>query len=174
MEHAVARLNDSGLGDIDQLAVHEVQESAWNIGGALRKHVGRQGCAVKGKVMASSSANVEAPPMAGVQVTEGPLAAEVPAGIFFPHPGALSSNAGANAGDTNAASAEDTNGAAGALCELLPMKLGIRGGPCWPPVINACNPSIKVGTMAVIVAPSWSRTCSSTISGIRATCALSS
>ena len=45
-------------------------------------------------VMVSRSANVEAPPTAGVQVTEGPLATEVPAGIFFPHPGALSSNVG--------------------------------------------------------------------------------
>ena len=83
--------------------------------------------------------------MAAVQLTEGPLAAEVPAGVFFPHPGALSSNAGADAGDTNGA---------GALCELLPVKLGIRGGPCWPPAIHACSPSIKVGTMAVIVTPS--------------------
>ena len=55
VEHAVARFNDFGLGDIDQLAVHEVQESAWNIGGALRKHVGRQGCPVKGKEMKSSA-----------------------------------------------------------------------------------------------------------------------
>ena len=55
MEHAAARLNDSGLGDIDQLAVHDVQESAWNIGSALRKHVGRQGCPVKGKEMKSSA-----------------------------------------------------------------------------------------------------------------------
>ena len=53
MEHGVARLNDSALGDIDQLAAHEVQESARNIGGALRKHVGRQGCPVKGKEMKS-------------------------------------------------------------------------------------------------------------------------
>ena len=92
----------------------------------------RQGDEVIGQglvtVMASSSANVEAPPMAGVQVTEGPLAAEVPAGVFSPHPGALSSNTGAGAGDTNAASAGDTN--ADALCELLPVKLGIGGGPC--------------------------------------------
>ena len=127
----------------------------------------RQGDEVIGRglvtVMASSSANVEAPPTAGVQLTEGPLAAEVPAGVFFPHPGALSSNTGASAGDTNA----------GALCELLLVKLGIGGGPCWPPVTHACNPETKVGIMAVIVAPSWSRTCSSTISGIRATCALS-
>ena len=115
-------------------------------------------------MMASSSANVEAPPTTGVQVTEGPLAAEVPAGVFFPHPGALNSNAGADAGDTNA----------GALCELLPVKLGIGGGPCWPPAIHACSPETKVGIMAVIVAPSWSRTCSWIISGIRATCALSS
>ena len=51
-------------------------------------------------MMASSSANVKAPPTAGVQLTEGPLAAEVPADV---HPGALSSRAGV--GDTNAASA---------------------------------------------------------------------
>ena len=55
MEHAVARLNDSGLGDIDQLAIHEVQESALNIGGTLRKYVGHQGCPVKGKEMKSSA-----------------------------------------------------------------------------------------------------------------------
>ena len=108
-------------------------------------------------MMASSSANVEALPTAGVQLTEGPLAAEVPAGI---HPGTLSSNARAGAGDTNTASAGDTNGAAGALCELLPVKLGIGGGPCWPPAIRACSPSSKVGIMAVIASPSWSRTCS--------------
>ena len=78
-------------------------------------------------MMASSSANVEAPPTAGVQLTEGPLAAEVPAGV---HPGALSSNARAGAGDTNTASAGDTNGAACALCELLAVKLGTGGGPC--------------------------------------------
>ena len=77
-------------------------------------------------MMASSSANVEAPPTAGVQVMEGPLAAEVPAGVFFPLLGALSYNTGA-ARDTNATSAGDTNTAA--LCELLPMKLGIGGGP---------------------------------------------
>ena len=123
-------------------------------------------------MMASSSANVEAPPTAGVQVTEGPLAAEVPADVFFPHPGALSSNAGADAGDTNVAFAGDTN--VGALCELLPVKLGIGGGPCWPPAIHPRSPSSKEGIMAVIVAPTWSRTCSWTISGIRATCALTS
>ena len=78
--------------------------------------------------------------MAGVQVTEGPLAAEVPAGVFFPHPGALSCNAGAAAGDTNAASAGDTNCATGALRELLPVKLGIGGGPCWPPAIHVVIP----------------------------------
>ena len=60
-------------------------------------------------MMPSSSANVEAPPTAGVQLTEGPLAGEVPVGV---HPGALSSNARAGAGDTNTASAGDTNGAA--------------------------------------------------------------
>ena len=55
MEQAVARLNDSGLGDIDQLAVHDVQESTWNVGGALRKHVRRQGSPVEGKEMKSSA-----------------------------------------------------------------------------------------------------------------------
>ena len=55
MEHVAARLNDSALGDIDQLVVHKVQESAQNVGGALRKHVGRQGCPVKGKEMKSSA-----------------------------------------------------------------------------------------------------------------------
>ena len=120
-------------------------------------------------MMPSSSANVEAPPTAGVQLTEGPLAEEVPAGV---HSGALSSRAGV--GDTNAASAGDTNAPAIAFCELLAVKLGIGGSPCWPPATHACSPETKVGIMAVIVAPSWSRTCSLTISGIRATCALSS
>ena len=75
----------------------------------------RQGDEVIGReaelvtVMASSSANVEAPPTAGVQLTEGALVGEVPTGV---HPGALSSNARADAGDTNTASAGDTNGAA--------------------------------------------------------------
>ena len=55
MEHGVARLKYSALGDIDQLAVHKVKESAWNVSGALRKHVGRQGCPVKGKEMKSSA-----------------------------------------------------------------------------------------------------------------------
>ena len=82
-------------------------------------------------MMASSSANVEAPPTAGVhvQLTEGPLAGGVPAGV---HPGALSSNARASAGDTN--------GAACALCELLAVKLGTGGGPCWPPAIHVVSP----------------------------------
>ena len=88
-------------------------------------------------MMPSSSANVEAPPTAGVQLTEGPLAAEVPADV---HPGALSSNARASAGDTNTASAGDTNGAACALCELLAVKLGTGGGPCWPPAIHVVSP----------------------------------
>ena len=95
-------------------------------------------------MMPSSSANVEAPPTAGVQLTEGPLVGEVPAGV---HPGALSSNARAGARDTNTASAGDTNGAAGdtngaacVLCELLAMKLGIGGGPCWPPAIHIVSP----------------------------------
>ena len=83
-------------------------------------------------MMASSSANVEAPPTAGVQVTEWPLATEVPAGVFFPHPGALSSNVRAGFGDTN--------GAACALFELLAVKLGTGGGPCWPPAIHVVSP----------------------------------
>ena len=104
-------------------------------------------------MMSSSSANVEAPPTAGVQLTEGALAGEVPVGV---HPGALSSNARAGAGDTNTASAGDTNGAAAgdtngaatgdtngaaaALCELLAVKLGNGGGPCWPPAIHVIIP----------------------------------
>ena len=102
-------------------------------------------------MMPSSSANVDAPPTAGMQLMEGPLAGEVPAGV---HPGALSSNAGvadtnsAAAGDTNGAAtvdtntavAIDTNGAACALCELLAVKLGIGGGPCWPPAIHVVIP----------------------------------
>ena len=101
--------------------------------------------------MASSWANVEAPPTTGVQLTEGPLAGEVPAGV---HPGALSSNAGVEdtntvaAGDpngaaavgTNTAAARDTNGAACALCKLLAVKLGNGGGPCWPPAIHVVIP----------------------------------
>ena len=78
-------------------------------------------------MMPSSSANVEAPPTVGVQLTEGPLPSKVPAGV---HPGALSSNARAGAGDMNTASTGDTNGAACALCELLAVKLGTGGGPC--------------------------------------------
>ena len=88
-------------------------------------------------MMSSSSANVEAPPTAGVQLTEGALAGEVPAGV---HPGALSSNARAGAGDTNTASAGDTNGAVCALCELLAMKLGTGGGPYWSPAIHVVSP----------------------------------
>ena len=102
-------------------------------------------------MMPSSSANVEALPTAGVQLTEGPLAGEVPPGV---HPGALSSNAGvgdtntaaagdtngADAVDTNTAAAGDTNGAACALCELLAVKLGIVGGPCWPTAIHVVIP----------------------------------
>ena len=103
-------------------------------------------------MMASSSANVEAPPTVGVQLTEGALASEVPAGV---HPGALSSNARAATGDTNTASvgdtngaaagdtngaAADTNGAACALCELLAVKLGIGGGRCWPLAIHVVSP----------------------------------
>ena len=85
--------------------------------------------------MSSSSANVEAPPTAVVQLTEGPLAAEVPAGV---HPGALSSRAGAE--DTNTASAGDTNGAACLLCELLAVKLETGGRPCWPPATHVVSP----------------------------------
>ena len=90
-------------------------------------------------MMSSSSANVEAPPTAGVhvQLTEGPLAGEVPASV---HLSALSSNARAGAGDTNTASAGDTNGAACALCELLAVKLETGGGPCWPPAIHVVSP----------------------------------
>ena len=80
-------------------------------------------------MMPSSSANVEAPPTAGVQLTEGPLAGEVPVGV---HPGALSSNARAGTGDTN--------GAAYALCELPAVKLGTEGGPSWPPAIHVVRP----------------------------------
>ena len=72
-----------------------------------------------------------------MQLTEGPLAAEVSAGV---HQGALSSNARAGAGDTNTASTGDTNGAACALCELLAVKLGTGGGLCWPPAIHVYNP----------------------------------
>ena len=72
-----------------------------------------------------------------MQLMEGLLAGEVPAGV---HPGALSSNARAGAGDTNTASAGDTNGAACALCELLAVKLGTGGGPCWPPTIHVVSP----------------------------------
>ena len=85
----------------------------------------------------SSSTNVEAPPTAGVQLTEGALVGEVSAGV---HPGALSSNAHAGAGDTNIASAGDSNGAAYALRELLAVKLGTVGGPCWPPAIHVVSP----------------------------------
>ena len=96
-------------------------------------------------MMPSSSANVEAPPTAGVQLTEGPLAGEVPAGV---HLGALSSNARAgardtntaSAGDTNGAAVGDTNGAAAALCELLAVKLGTGGCPFWPPAIHVVSP----------------------------------
>ena len=90
-------------------------------------------------MMPSSSANVEAPPTGGVrvQLTEGPLAAEVPVDV---HPGALSSNARAGAGDTNTTSAGDTNGAAYALCELLAVKLGTGGGPYWLPAIHVVSP----------------------------------
>ena len=88
-------------------------------------------------MMPSSSPNVEAPPTAGMQLTEGALAGEVPAGV---HPGALSSNARAGAGDMNTASAGDTNGATCALCELLAVKLGTGGGPCWPPAIHVVSP----------------------------------
>ena len=88
-------------------------------------------------MMASSSANVEALPTTGVQLTEGPLAGEVPAGV---HPGALSSNAHAGVGDTNTASAGDTNGAACALCELLAMKLGTGAAPIGRPQSTPAAP----------------------------------
>jgi hypothetical protein len=47
-------LNDFGLGNIDQLAVHKMQESAWDVGGGiLRKTCRALGMAsvVKGKDM---------------------------------------------------------------------------------------------------------------------------
>ena len=88
-------------------------------------------------MMPSSSANVEASPTAGMQLTEGPLAGEVPAGV---HPGALSSNARAGAGDTNTASAGDTNGAACALCELLAVKLGTVEAPVGRPQSTSSAP----------------------------------
>ena len=91
-------------------------------------------------MMPSSSANVEAPPPASVLLTEGPLAGEVPAGV---HPGALSSNARAGAGDTNTASARDTIGAAGALCELLVVKLGTGGGPVGRPQSTSSAPQSR-------------------------------
>ena len=86
-------------------------------------------------MMPSSSANVEALPTAGMQLTEGPLAGELPAGV---HPGALSSNAGV--GDTNAASAGGSNGPAIALCELLAMKLGIGAAPVGRPQSTHSTP----------------------------------
>ena len=89
-------------------------------------------------MMPSSSANVEAPPTAGVQLTEGPLAGEVPAGV---HPGALSSRAGV--GDTNTASGEDTNGAACALCELLAVKLGTGAAPVGRPQSTSSAPESR-------------------------------
>jgi hypothetical protein len=53
VELAVVRLNYIGLGNINQLGVHEVQESAWNIGGALRKTCRALEMPVKGKEMKS-------------------------------------------------------------------------------------------------------------------------
>ncbi len=49
------RMLDAGERHYEGERIHEVQESAWNVGGALRKHVGRQGCPVKGKEMKSSA-----------------------------------------------------------------------------------------------------------------------
>src|SRR4051812_16032744 len=100
MEYTDARLNDSAHSNIDQLLVHEVQNSAWNVGGALRKHVGREDAQSKAKedevigrglvtVMALSSANVDGPRTDGGHVTEGAFAPEVP-GV-----GVLRSNTGA-------------------------------------------------------------------------------
>ena len=66
----------------------------------------KQGYEVIGRglviVMASSSANVEGPPMTGVHVTEGALAPEVPGVVV------LSSNTGAAARVTNASATGDT------------------------------------------------------------------
>ena len=98
-------------------------------------------------MMPSSSANVEAPPTAGVQLTEGQLAAKMPAGV---HPGALISNARAGAGDTNTASAGDINGAAGdtngaacALCELQAVKLGTGAAPFSRPQSTSAAPESR-------------------------------
>ena len=91
-------------------------------------------------MMPSSSANVEAPPTAGVQLTEGPLAGEVPTGV---HPGALSSNARAGAGDTNTASAGDTNGTACVLCELLAVELGTGAAPVSRPQSTSSAPESR-------------------------------
>ena len=91
-------------------------------------------------MMASSSANVEAPPTAGVQLTEGPLAAEVTADV---HPGALSSNARAGVGDTNAASVGDTNGPTCVFCELLAVKLGIGAAPVGRPQSTSSAPESR-------------------------------
>ena len=96
-------------------------------------------------MMPSSSANVEAPPTAGVQLTEGALAGEVPTGV---HPSALISNARAgagdmntaSAGDTNGAAAGDTNGAACALCELLAVKLGTGAARVGRPQSTPATP----------------------------------
>src|ERR1041385_5309729 len=70
----------------------------------------RQGDEVIGQVlvtvMASSSANVDGPPMAGGHVTEGALATEVPS------VGVLRSNTCAAAGVTNASAVGDTVSAA--------------------------------------------------------------
>ena len=86
----------------------------------------RQGDEVIGRglvtMMVSSLANIEGPPTVGVHVTEGALAAEV-LGVRI-----LNSNSGAAVGDTDAAATGDTKGVA--LCELLPVMLGIGGTPC--------------------------------------------
>ena len=112
--------------------------------------------------MASISASVEAPPTAGVQVTEGLLAGAVPAGVFS-IPGALSSGTAVLAGGV-------TNTTGATLFEWLLTMLGIGGGPYRPPAFQFPNPSNKVGSMEVIVFATWS----STICGISATFFLSS
>jgi hypothetical protein len=87
--------------------------------------------------MASSSANVEGPPTAGVQVMEWLLDGAVPAtGVFSLRPGALSAGAamlmagvGNNCG-TAVVGGGVTSTSGAALFELLLAMLGNGGGPC--------------------------------------------
>ena len=86
--------------------------------------------------MASSSANVQGPPTAGVQVTEGLLAGVVPDGESS-LPRALSSCTAMLAGGVN--------NSFGAMFELLPTMLGIGGGPIRPSEFHSPNPTNKEG-----------------------------